>query len=661
MLTRQRRTHAAAVQDQDVIDLQIDRWDRAVSAHHDWQRMGKLCTDFVEGNQWDAADAAKLKEEGRAPITLNKINPLRRLLTGYFRQNLYDTRYLPGTTGNDDSARAITHVAKQISEMNQGPWNEAEVFNDGLTSARGYFDLRIDYARNVFGEVKEAVLDPFSVYPDPEGADYDPESWGHVMISRWLSWESIQAIFGPKTAEMVDTMGSASSRMGMPQSGSGMEEIHPDRWFQLETYMNEGDTRFAYLPNRINGPFDWIDKKRKLVRVVECQHFVYGQALHFVDPVTGDKKAVPETWDASRVRRAIEYWQFQGVQLDLMKAPLRRVRHTFTAADIVLYDDWSNDRTFTVIPYFPYFRRGKTRGFVEDLLDPQRELNKRRSVFLHIISTMANSGWTLEENSLTEESEQLIEEEGSRPGIILRHKMGKPAPVRILPGAPPMALERAEKMATSDLKEISGLNDSALGNLDRVQSGRAIISRQRQAIVGAEEYFHNFSRTRELRARKKLELIQINYTEERLVRVRGDDNETQAYVDMTINQPTPEGRVINNVAIGDYTIAIDEAPLSATFDDQEFDDIVTMVKELGVPIPPDIIVEASSVGKKRIIVDALRAQMGGAPGGPVGPMGASPGGSPAGPPIAGGPPIPLPAPNGVPIAPRVPQSAPPGR
>lgn len=657
MLTSRLLSQRPPLQDEGVIDLQIDRWDRAVAAHRAWQEIGKLCTDFIEGKQWSDADKAKLEAEGRAPITLNKINPLRRLLVGYFRQNGYDIRYLPGAYGNDESARAITHTSKQISEKNQTAWNEADVFNDGLTTGRGYFDVRIDFTDNIFGEIKETVLDPFSVYPDPEGSAYDPETWNFVQISRWLSWEDVQSTFGLGAAEMVDTMGQASSRLGMPQAGSGGEEIHPDRWFALNGYMTSESNNFAYLGNRINGPYDWIDRKRKMIRVVECQHRVTDSWIHFVDPKTGGRQVVPEGWSRERIQRAIEYWAFQGVELQIIKGPRKRIRHTFSAADIVLFDDWLLDKTFTVIPYFPYFRRGKTRGFAEDLLDPQREINKRRSSFLHIVTTMANSGWHVEEGAMTEESEQQLEEEGSRPGIILKHKQGRNKPERIQPALPPTAVEHAEKFATNDIKEISGINDSAMGNLDRVQSGRAIISRQRQAIVGAEEYFHNFARTRWLNARKRLELVQLYYTEERLIRVRGEDATAQP-VDMFINQQTPEGRLVNNVAVGDYSIAIDEAPASSTFEDAEFDDMVTMVKDLGVPIPPDIIVDASNVGRKREIVDRLRmaqglpgtdGEMPGAPG--------TPPGAPGAPPVAGpgGPPVPLPAPNGVPMQPGTPQ------
>ena len=40
---------------------------------------------------------------------------------------------------------------------------------------------------------------------------------------------------------------------------------------------------------------------------------------------------------------------------------------------------------------------------VEDLIDPQMEINKRRSNMLHILTTMAHSGWMWEKGALDEE------------------------------------------------------------------------------------------------------------------------------------------------------------------------------------------------------------------------------------------------------------------
>ena len=280
------------------------------------------------------------------------------------------------------------------------------------------------------------------------------------------------------------------------------------------------------------------------------------------------------------------------------------MRHTITAADVVLYDDWSPYETFTVVPYFAYFRRGKTMGMVEDLIDPQTEVNKRRSVFLHIVMTTANSGWMFQKGALSDEMKELLEAEGSRPGILVEYEReAAQAPQRIQPAVPPTALEKAEEHAIRDLEEVSGINRSAQGNVDRVQSGRAVLARQKQAIIGAEQYFDNFARTRELIGRKLLELVQRFYTEQRLIRTRGEDGKDQ---DTIINQRLGADMVLNDVTSGAYLVAVDEAPMADTFQDQQFQDLVTMAKDLGIPIPPEIIVDASNVPRKREIIKRLR-------------------------------------------------------
>src|SRR5262249_12079302 len=66
--------------------------------------------------------------------------------------------------------------------------------------------------------------------------------------------------------------------------------------------------------------------------------------------------------------------------------------------------------------------------------------------------------------------------------------------------------------------------------------------------------------------------------------------------------------VLNDVTSGTYLVAVDEAPMADTFQDQQFQDLVTMAKDLGIPIPPDIIVDASNVPRKREIIKRIQGQ-----------------------------------------------------
>ena len=62
--------------------------------------------------------------------------------------------------------------------------------------------------------------------------------------------------------------------------------------------------------------------------------------------------------------------------LGIISKKMRRVRWTVTADTVVLFDDYSPYDHFTIVPYFPYFRRGKPFGMVRNLLSPQEQLNK---------------------------------------------------------------------------------------------------------------------------------------------------------------------------------------------------------------------------------------------------------------------------------------------
>ena len=54
-----------------------------------------------------------------------------------------------------------------------------------------------------------------------------------------------------------------------------------------------------------------------------------------------------------------------------------------------------------MVPYFAYFRRGRTGGMVDDAIGPQEIVNKAMSQIIHILSSSANGGWITEQGSIT--------------------------------------------------------------------------------------------------------------------------------------------------------------------------------------------------------------------------------------------------------------------
>jgi hypothetical protein len=368
----------------------------------------------------------------------------------------------------------------------------------------------------------------------------------------------------------------------------------------------------AYLANA-------FDRARKTIRLVDFQHQIWQKALNFVDLETGDRELVPKHFGPEDVQKVL-YWAEQEYakrgQMSPMRVqmrPTKRVRWTTVAGDLVVYDDWSAYESYTLVGFFPWFRRGKTKGGVEDLIDPQLEINKRRSSTIDIITRTAHSGWMYHEKGVNEEQAEHIENNGATPGVNIKWRGEQwQKPERIQPAAPPTAMERLEEKATSDLMEISGVNESALGDLDRVQSGRAIEARQRQAVLAIQVYMDNMSRSKELGGRKIIEMVQNHYTEQRILRVKGDRGE---YTFEKINERTAVGEIKNNVTLGRYEVSLDETPLASSYLQAQFDELMEMVEKGVIPkeLVTEDLIQSSSVANKEMLkrkVQAWNAAMG---------------------------------------------------
>ena len=616
-------------QDWDMIIKHAERFRRAADAQSTWAKPAKRCVDYFEGKQWSDADLKKLQDEGRPSLTINKIKPLVNLVLGYHLNNQTDINYLPGNDGSGtaDIARVLTAVGKQISQVNQLPYLDSEVFLDGILTGRGFYDLRMDFNENMFGNAKWLAVDPFTVYLDPDAAEYDLNSGSHVTVSKWISIDEVRHFYGVAAENLIRPLTNGMTFNQMPSTiYEGHDEISPWRSFGGDV---DNPNSFRLYTDQF---YNWVDTYRKTIRMLDIQHYVRTWAWFFVDEGTGDQRRIPDDWGPDRVQKVLAWSAIAGEKLVVMRKRVRRLRWTHMVGDIIVFDQWSPYETFTIVPFFPYFRRGKTRGMVEDLLDPQDEINVRRSARINIIGRSSNGGWKFHKGTLTPQEARNLKLNGGKPGFVLEwdsKDKNLPAPEQINPAQAPVSVEQLEKEAEGDIKEIAGINDSALGQVDQATiSGRAIQARQQQTVIGLEGFIANYHRTKQLCGRKQLEVIQQHYTEPRMVRATGPGSTPIA---AAINQKSAAG-IVNDVTLGTYTVAIDETSLSDSFLAGQFNELLNM-KQIGMPIPDEFIVDASSIGRKEELRAALAqaAQMQAqqppqAPGGKPGGGAHSPGG-----------------------------------
>lgn len=559
-----------------------EQWIRYAYArdigHLNFVRKANRCEDYVDSKQWDENDKALLDAVKRPALTINKVLITMASVWGEQIETRSEISFRPRTGAPTGNAEVLTKLFRFISDQNQLNWLRSEVFADGSVTSRGYYDVRLDFDKNVSGDVYITKLNPKNVLPDPDASEYDPETWGDVIVTSWMTADDIALYYNKEDADILRQRSESA-------------------WIYGFDSIDDGLDRFGGNSAIIANLSSDLRAQSRNIRVIERQHRELVKRKYFVNPRTGQKLPIPDDY----TRDEIALVATQGnllVTEDLGK----RIKWTVTADDFVLHESWSPYNHFTVVPYFPVFRYGRTIGLVENLLDPQELLNKTLSQELHIVNTMANSGWMVRANSLTNMTLEELEEVGARTGLVLEVN-GEPGKdiVKIQPNQIPSGLERISFKAEGFIKSISGRGDSVMG-LDRADvSGKAIGEKKESSDATLRKALDNLERSDWLLARNILDIIQQYYTDPRILNITKDDL-TGEVESVSVNMPDPaSGEVLNDLSLGAYDIVVVSQSAKRTLEESQFEQGIGM-RELGIMIPDKFLILNSNLQDKSKIV-----------------------------------------------------------
>lgn len=579
--------------------------DKDTVARENWQRY-EYCrsrghTDYVEkarrnegmylgdGLQWEKEDLDLLKEQRRPAYEFNEIMPSVNAALGYQIANRMDINYLPaGGEADEKTATLLSKIAMHICRNNQFHWRETAMLADGLIERRGFIDLRLAFNDNMRGDVSMALLDPRDAMPDPDAKSYDPEDlnggWQDFTLSRWLTLDEIEANYGQKARDLAEEGGGNDS-----DGDFGDDEAGEQR--------NKFGNSNGSTPNDLAST--WTQHGITRYRVIERQKRETRMSQVAVWPKTGDTRVI-EGMPAEKIAALRE----QGVLL--VRRPARRIRWMVSTYDRTLHNELSPYDFITVVPYFPFFRRGETRGIVDNGVGPQMALNKAVSQYVHIINSSANSGWITEEGSLANMTDEELEEQGAKTGLHISHKKGTTAPVKIQPNQIPPGVDKLIDRATAAVKAAT-VPDAMRGLGGERQSGIAIQSTQFSAQQQLAVPLDNLAQTRRMIASRILNLMQKFYDGERVMRIVSNDPATgrQLSQPVTINQYDPAtDTFLNDMTVGEYDVAISDQPMQVTFENSQFSQIMEM-RNAGVRIDDKYAIKYSNLADKREIVDEM--------------------------------------------------------
>ena len=284
----------------------------------------------------------------------------------------------------------------------------------------------------------------------------------------------------------------------------------------------------------------------------------------------------------------------------------RRVKWVVTTFTATLHDQYSPYESFTVVPYFAYFRRGKTVGMVDNAIGPQEVLNKAVSQVVHIVNSSANSGWVVEENSVTNMTMKELETRGAQNGLVIEYKKGAKPPQKIQPNQVPTGVTHLIDRADKALKDVT-VPEAMRGVQGPETSGIAIQAKQFASQQQLSVPLDNLAYTRQLLAKRILKLMQRYYDTHRVFRITETDPMTgkpkEELLEINKFDPTTGG-YINDVTIGTYDVVITEQPMQVTFQNSQFQQALEM-RKAGVRINDATMVRYSNLSDKQEILESL--------------------------------------------------------
>lgn len=614
--------------------LVLDDFRRSRRAKKDLVEKQVKDFEFALGKQWDDEDVEKLAKAGVAALTINKIQPNLFLISGIERQNRTKAKAFPEGSEDGVLADIASGLLSNLEKRSQSKYKMSETFEDGCICGEGYIEPYIDYTWDLLnGEMKIKKLNPFNVYPDPDGTEYDLSDAEFIIkFTPSLSKKQVEKLFPGKKKELdniesgkltLDATEELSEFTGIEEQTKGYkdndvpgdEDRRKEEYDLTEYYYKKYVDKWIVVDRtlgKISAEVDNLEDAKAYVKEATVADERDEEGNIIQPSAITIKRIIPEIWICALVGTT---------KIDEYMCPF--------------YPRW---RHYPIIPFYAHRvttpmkdRHLMFQGVVRGLIDPQRELNKRRTQELRILNTSANSGWLSEKGAWVKKAD--VKKFGSSAGVLLEYKEGKNKPERITPtplsqGHSQLAAENAQ-----DMKEISGINADLLSMADnKSASGRAIHLRQQQGIVMVQRIFDNYGRTKDLLARFMLSQMGELYTVDTAIKVMGDgfikeNFEVPVMVDEVTPQTDPNtgemvmeidqeavgavfNRVLTDNEIGKYDVAVGEGANTETVKYSNYLLLMEMA-EKGIQIPMDILVDESlinSSSKERIKKAVMQAQ-----------------------------------------------------
>lgn len=493
----------------------------------------------------------------RRQFNFNRIRRIVNMVSGYQRQHRYSTVVTPVENSDEQTADQFSRLMIWANQSGNVLETISQAFEGAITSGMNLLSVWMDYRGDpVNGDIKVDNVSYNEYLIDPFFKKHDMSDCRFVWTRKWLSKIEIQSLL-------------------------------PDRKKEIESMYARGwrDGKFQFQPEAYNYGM------QDLLSYDEFYYLDYRTRKLLVDTQTGETLEWKNQEDALRpyLSRFPQIKEIDQIVPTIKLAILVNGRTMFHGRNPMGIDRYPFVPVIGYydphIPYFPW----RVQGIVRGLRDAQYLYNRRKIIELDILESQINSGIKYKEDSLINPKDAFLQGQGRSLGLKKEANMDD---VQVIqpPQVPPSMIQLSEMMG-KEVEIISGVNEELLGSAVDDKAGVLSMLRQGAGLTTLQTLFDQLNSSQKYLGQIFIDLMQENFSPGKVKRILGEQPSDQFY----------------NRAFQKYDCVVEEGLNTSTQRQMQFAQLLNL-REVGVPVPTNILVETSTLQNKKQLTDSIMAQ-----------------------------------------------------
>lgn len=490
--------------DAEIVELAYKAWEK-INDEESESRAGMEDDALFLEDHWSSKIRKERETSNRPCLQIPRINQFLNQIKNEQRQNAPAIKVSPVDDNADiKAAKYREGIIKHIQYDSNAVNAYQSAFDWAVDVGRGFFRVRTEYITPTSEDQKiviDSICEPFNVYMGRhKKLDYSDSTHGFILQ------EYDREVF---------------------------EDMYPDA----------DPVSFAGENNK------WSTANTVIVAEFYCKWIKKRTMLTFEDGKTIYKDEIPDkevlkglTYTSKVIEQPFIMWYKMTRQeiLEKQEVPGRFI----PIIPVVGVEKWLNGKLLI-------------KGMVRDAKDVQKMYDYHASTEAEYLSMTVKPQYIVAKGQFENYKGYWKDANNVNRAFLPYQPVSHdnhmvPPPQRQAPPQIPAGIVNAKMSCVDDLKAVTGIYDSGLGNVGNEVSGRAILARQRESDTANYHYIDNMRVALTHAGRIINDWLPVYYDEGRIIKILGEEDEEE---ELRIGDRGKDGRKIE-LGSGEYDVVV---------------------------------------------------------------------------------------------------------